>query len=311
MTDWREAGQKADAHRVRDLYRRNFASDVKDIARHRAAEVLLAAGGETVLDLWGGGVSAQKFTAEGFRVISVDDGSMDLSDRGQTISASRKKRALEQTAAEDGYEARFGEAAKFAHEANVAFLDFCGPWSRGVRQTIEACRHMQAVVVTLVTDHDINTKATTQEERLVCYKELLKLAFAGSNTQAIRRQPCRLLYRYKTSRGHPVLVFLLARGRLPIKHLSGRDRRADIEYRTREDARNKERMRNMRLNDPEQYAKRMAYIKRWRAAKRADPEYLALDAIKRRHYEHRKGSTPRKSCPLCEQQGRLGPASPA
>ena len=110
----REAGRKADAHRIRDLYREAFGGMPKEAARRRAIEILKAAGGTVCLDLWGGGLSARELVAAGLSVISVDDGSLTLRIEGSRVSQMRKHRALETTAADDGYQPRWGKVAKFA-----------------------------------------------------------------------------------------------------------------------------------------------------------------------------------------------------
>ena len=212
MTDWREAGRKADAHRVRDLYRGAFASDSKSIARRRVIEAMRAAGVTTVLDLWGGGVSARDLREAGFRVISVDDGSMELTDQGRPVSRARKRRALEYTAAEDGYEARFGKAETFASEADGAYLDFCGPWTSNTRRTVNACRHMKAVAVTLTPDHDVSTDASISFERQMAYQLYLKMAWSTTPRWSWLKGAgnVRRLLDYRRSGGFAVFLYLLS-----------------------------------------------------------------------------------------------------
>lgn len=268
VPDWIEAGRKADAHRVRSLFRQTFDGEAKGVARGRIVEVLRASDGICVLDLWGGGRSADYFVGAGFNVISVENGNLKVADQGHLVSPSRKRRAFERAAEEGGYEGRWGDAADFAHEADVAFLDFCGPWSINVRKTVEACRHMKAVVVTLMAGHDINSGSTTEAERIVAYQAFLKLAFAGPKRQDQVRQPCRLLCKYKGRAGQPVYVFLLARTRLPIRHLSHDERaRLHPEKRAEASARWKERYRS----DPEFRATQLARAKANRERRLAKP----------------------------------------
>jgi hypothetical protein len=121
------------------------------------------------------------------------------------------KRALERSGDENGYETHWGKAATFASEADVAFLDFCGPWSDSARRTVEACRHMKAVVVTLTSGHDIHTGATNLTERQLAYMVFLKLAFAGTAKglqHVLRESNCKLLFKYRRPSGH-AFVFLL------------------------------------------------------------------------------------------------------
>lgn len=226
MTDWPEAGRKADAHRVRDLYRGSFGSDAKTIARSRVIEAMRAADVTTVLDLWGGGMSAAELVRAGFRVISVDDGSMVLTDKDQPVSRSRKRRALEYAALEDGYEARFGKAETFASEADGAYLDFCGPWTASTRRAVQACRHMKAVVVTLTPDHDVSTDATSPLEREMAYQLFLKMAWSEKpRWEAITSGGhVRRLLDYRRPRGYAVFVYLLARQHLKLPALTLADR---------------------------------------------------------------------------------------
>lgn len=237
VTDWRAAGVKADATYVLNLYRRAFASDAKRIARERTIEALRAAGVQTVLDLWGGGASAEALVAAGFRVISVEDGSMDLRDSaGRLINAPRKRRALELAGAAGGYEVRWGKAEKFAHEADGAYLDFCGPWSGAARRAVAACRHMTAVMVTLTPDHDISTDASSMLERQMAYQLFLKMAWSKKprweymhGTGGVRRMPD-----YRRAGGFGVFLYLLSHKpiRLPYMKMSDREKmRPDMHQR--------------------------------------------------------------------------------
>lgn len=271
-----ETRRNNDARAVRDLYRDAFASPAKAVARRRAITTLKAAGVTTVLDLWGGGTSALELVAAGFRVISVDNGSMALKDAaGSEVSMTLKRRALELAGREGGYETRWGQVAKFAHEADGALLDFCGPWSIAVRQSVAACRNHKAVIVTLMTDHDISTDATTQNDRLAMYKAVLKYHASDGSAASIVAQPCRLLCHYKRPGGQPVWVFLLAHRRLPIQHMTGRERaQIDPEYAARQNRANNVYQRERRKIDPNYKARQYARGKEWRARKLAeDPDY--------------------------------------
>jgi hypothetical protein len=308
MADMSEVGQKADAHRIRDLYRAGFASDAKAVARERIVAAFRAAGGTTVLDLWGGGVSASQFVAAGFRVIAVDDGSMDLLDQGRKVRPVRKRRALEITAAEDGYDARWGKVARFASEADVAFLDFCGPWSKETRRAVEACRHMKAVAVTLVPDHDISTGATSSLERVMAFQLFLKMAWAErprweymSSGGTVRR-----LTDYRRPSGPGVYVFLLSRQRIQIpsvKLWQREKQRPDMHQRhlaikrawyhrlppdrKRAVSRRSQAQLRARRNDPD-------------PAKREHAEAVYRAGVQRRvHRGHLAGRIPKKPCPLC------------
>lgn len=229
MADWNvAAGHKADAHRIRDLYRKEFGSSAKSVARDRVIEAMRAAGVTTVLDLWGGGVSAKAFVEAGFRVISVDDGSMELRVSGKDVVHARKRRALEYAAAEDGYEWRFGKRVveKTAAEADGAYLDFCGPWSASTRRAVEACRHMKAVAVTLTPDHDMSTDASSAIERQMAYQLFLKMAWAKSERWAMLKGAgnVRRLIDYRRDRGFWVFVYLLSPTWIKLSPLRRSDR---------------------------------------------------------------------------------------
>ena len=312
MTDWREAGRKADARYVLNLYRRAFASDAKRIARERTIEALRAAGVETVLDLWGGGVSAESLVAAGFRVVSVDDGSMDLRDSaGRPISAARKRRALEYAGAEGGYEVRFGKAERFAAEADGAYLDFCGPWSKHTRRTVAACRHMKAVAVTLTPDHDMSTDASSMHERQMAYQLFLKMSWADRPVWEYMQGQgtVRRLLDYRRAGGFGVYLYLLSRKRIKLTPMKMSDRE-----KTRPD------MHQRHLEIKRDYWHRLSPEKRQQRGKRVrelhklkyhtDPEFRTAHLLKVSHRNHLRGAVPRKPCVLCEE-GRLGPASPA
>lgn len=271
-----ETRRNNDARAVRDLYRDAFASPAKAVARRRAITTLKAAGVRTVVELWGGGTSALELVAAGFRVISVDNGSMKLTDAaGVEVKAARKRRALALAGIEGGYETRWGSVAKFAHEADGALLDFCGPWSQAVRESVIASRHMLAVVVTLMTDHDISTEATTQNDRLAMYKAVLKYHASDGSAKGIVAQPCRLLCHYKRPGGQPVWVFLVAQSRIPIEHMNSNERLTiNPEYRARLNAQQAAYQRERRATDPAYKAAQRARSERWIARKLAeDPDY--------------------------------------
>lgn len=297
MTDWREAGLRADAHRIQRLWVAPFDNPAKDVVRRRVASVLVAAGGTIALDLGGGGSSAKVLKAAGLSVISVEDGSMKLEDRGNAVRAPRKRRAHETICAELGVDGRWGHAHQYAAEADVAFLDFCGPWSEATRLAIEASRHMKAIAVTLTTGHDIYSSATTQRERQLAYMTWLKDAWRPAiqkkpmpgQGRAFRNANCRILAEYRTDAGHPVWVFLLSTRRLPIPHLSAMERSALHPERKEEyNRRGIERKRHLWREDLEWRAKRQAYLREWKAARRADPVLREFDNQRQRESKQRR-----------------------
>lgn len=316
MTDWAEAGRKADAHRIRALYREGFQSEAKQTVRARLIKALQVAGATICLDLWGGGASADELVRVGLDVISIDDGSFEVIDKGHPVSAERKRRALEYAAREGGYTAGWGHVAKYAMSADGAFLDFCGPWSRGVRRSIEACRHMKAVVVTLMTDHDTTTDATSQSERRLAYEAYMRNAFRQERDRPVY---LRRLCSYKRETGQPVFVYLLSPERLDIPKLTTTERyRLDPDQRrvAYELHRNWNKSRDYwRSLPPERKIERLAKANAYKTERRAkDPAYAAhirqlnresaarkraADPVAARHLNHVKRQHRRYDCPLC------------
>lgn len=230
VVDWQAAGRKADAKRVIRLYRRSFDNPAKRLARTRAIDALRAAGIQTVITLWGGGICAEELVAAGFRVIAVDNGSMTVMDGGRPVSTTRKRRAMEAAARDGGYECRWGDAERFLDEADGAYLDFHGPWSRSARETVAAARHMTAVVVTLIPSHDMTTGATSPQERQMAYQLFLKMAWADQPRWAsiTANGHVRRLTDYHADQGRMVFVYLLARKHVRIPGTLRADQRAKM-----------------------------------------------------------------------------------
>lgn len=278
-TDWREAGHRADAKRVLNLYRRSFDNAPKRIARERSIEALVAAGVRTVIVLWGGGLDAEACVAAGLRVIAVDNGSMALSDEaGRLVSTERKRRALMYAAQAGGYEWRWGDVRRFLSEADGALLDFHGPWARDKRLTINAAQHMTAVVVVLVPSRDLS-EASSADEREIIYQAVLKFAWADRpKWEAVTAGGhVRRLTDYHEDQGRHVFVYLLGRKHVKLSVMKHSDRvkmRRDKRDRVRANAR--------------------AYYHRLDEAGKA-----AYNA-KVRHNDHmRSGVLPTKACPVC------------
>ena len=74
MTDWKAAGELADAHRVTRLLSSQFDTIAKHRVRNDVARFFRTAKADRVLDGWGGGASAKLMTEAGLTVLSVDDG---------------------------------------------------------------------------------------------------------------------------------------------------------------------------------------------------------------------------------------------
>lgn len=238
MTDWREAGHKADAKRVLNLYRTSFDNDAKRLARSRSIEALRAAGVATVVCLWGGGLDAEELLAAGFRVIAVDNGSMQLFDGPNEVSTERKRRALKYAAEAAGYEWRWGNVARFLSEGDGALLDFHGPWGKDKRLIVSAARPMTAVVVVLVPSHDTSSDASSAHERQMAYQLFLKMAWADRpRWEAITASGhVRRLTDYHEDQGRHVFVYLLGRKHVRLTAMSGPQRmkmRRDVAERKR------------------------------------------------------------------------------
>jgi len=215
MTEKVSGAPLAEAHRIRNLYRLAFGNQSKTIARRRVIDALKAAEVQVVIDLWGGGISAEELVAAGIRVISVENGSMKIEDQGLPVSADRKRWAHIVSGQEGGYETFWGEvweAVAAYPEATGAFLDFCGPWTATTKRAVEACRAMDAVLVTLVPVHDEETSGWTPLEREMSYQLVLKMAWAERPRWAmiVGIGSVRRLLDYRNPGRVAVLLYLLS-----------------------------------------------------------------------------------------------------
>ena len=199
MTDWRAAGQLADAHRVRDLARAAYGSSGKTYARSCAVRFMRTHSRGVVLDLWGGGTSADALTDTGLDVLSVEDGRWLKSGLG--ISGIRAKRALAQSGKEGGYRTDWGPAAKYARDCDAAFYDLCGHWCPDVRRLLQASSHMTAIAITLMPERVAIGKNLTPSEWRVAYGALLKACLHTFSMRAYRT--------YRRDDGQRVFVFHL------------------------------------------------------------------------------------------------------
>jgi len=219
----------AEAHRIRNLYRQAFGNPSKDIARGRVIAAMKAAGVTVVLDLWGGGISASALVAAGFRVISVENGSMKIVDQGRPVSADRKRHAHQVAGWEGGYETFWGtvaEAIAAFPEIDGAYLDFCGPWSSSARDAVSACRMMKCIAVTLIPGHDVSTGALDATEREMAYQLYLKMAWADSPRWAaiLGQGHCRRLLDYRVPGGQIVFLYLLGHRHIKLPALTFAER---------------------------------------------------------------------------------------
>lgn len=285
MTDWREAGHKADAKRVQNLYRKAFATPGQRLAKQRAVDALVAAGCKVVLDFWGGGQTTRALMAAGLRVIAVENGAMRLKDsEGRLVSAKRKHAAHAQDGIDGGFPTFWGDfedAVRAYPEADGAFLDFHGPWSEAARSCVMAARNMKAVVITLMPDHDMRTGATTNHERRLAYQLYLRMARTGMTKptwDAIARcGGARVLIDYENASGKYICVYLLSRGAVHLPPVNISDRSKML----------------VRVLDKKR-AKARAYYDR------LSDDGKRLHNAASRHNDHlRTGQLPSRPCPMC------------
>lgn len=199
MTDWRAAGQRADATRVANMAADPFRTPAKDAIRSWVVHELAAVSPTLVLDLWGGGQSAAEMTAAGLSVLSVEDGrAFDALD----VSRARAKRALTICAEAGGYRAGWGSAAKYAPECDAAWLDFMGHLCRDTVRILEACREMKAVAVTLMPDRMAGVANLPIETWIAMY---------GGAIRKHARLGIGLVRKYRRPGGQWVVVFVARR----------------------------------------------------------------------------------------------------
>ena len=89
MTTW-TAGYKADATKVVAALQARYANQTKNPVRSWAIAEMAAAGVTTIVDLWGGELSAIEEVAAGMSVISVDNG-QDALDLGFSAARTRRR----------------------------------------------------------------------------------------------------------------------------------------------------------------------------------------------------------------------------
>lgn len=198
MTDWKRAGELADAHRVQRLLASRYQNAAKITVRSRAIRFLASVQPTCVLDAWGGGMSAEELVRYGLAVLSVDNGG-DFANVG--VSRSRGFRALRIAGEEGGYRTAVGALSSHADAADAAFLDFMGHWGRDVARTVWSCRHMKALVVTLMPERvPVGRQSLTRDEWATIYKALL-----------VRSSGMRVVWthEYRRTSGLPAFVFAL------------------------------------------------------------------------------------------------------
>lgn len=156
------AGERADAHQVVGVLREKFARHEKKASREFVADYFRAVGATSVLDLWGGGASADALRAAmpDARIVSVENGDVCdkgwFSDRlGRKITKARLRRAHLIAAEEGGYEAAWGDVAKaLAEPFDAVWLDFCAQWSPTMRKLVLLARGTQHLAITVMPERD-------------------------------------------------------------------------------------------------------------------------------------------------------------
>jgi hypothetical protein len=305
-TDWRAAGHRADASRIRSVLQEKFAGLAKTVVRQEVASYLKAAGVERPLDLWGGGLSAEVLVAEGMRPIVVDDArAADIVAEaiGQRVTKPRFLRAMQLSGEAGGYETRTGAIATHAVDADGAFLDFCGHWSSQVGRALRACSHMKAIAVTLMPERTPLGQLSLDDWK-VAYTALIEKATG---------MPVRRAWVYvRNDSGQRAIVFMLRASRVSsdqtpeavkarraeylrsykaLPDTKARDREREREYLARpgvrERKRENERKRNAR---PEVKARMAEYLREYNQrpevrARRA--EYQQRPEVKAREAEYR------------------------
>jgi hypothetical protein len=241
----RTAGQKADATIVANVVRDQYSNPSKDAIRTWVTHELLAAEPTLVLDLWGGGRSADEMTAAGLSVLSVDDG-RGFVDHG--VTKMRARRALEIKAELGGYRSGWGSVAKFAPECDAAWLDFMGHLCGETVRVLEACRGMKAIAITLMPDRMAGVANLPVETWVVIYRTVIE-HYTGLRVRHMPRK-------YKREGGLWVLVFL-AKGALPEERVVG--------HTTRSNSAGRRAYMAAYLTDPEHRAKSRAYTAKWKA----------------------------------------------
>lgn len=202
MTDWRAAGQLADAHRITNQLRSFYATPTKARIRNAAVRWLQSQKVGLVADLWGGGASAEAMVKAGLAARSIDDGRQGQ-DMG--FSRGRVQRALMTAAMEAGYEARFGAAHNNMTDCDGAWLDFCGHWSPEMSRTLRSCRGMKAVVLTVMPERTPLGRLDTEEWVLA----LVSLAEAASGLGVAQ------VRRYKRASDLPAFVLFMLQTKPP------------------------------------------------------------------------------------------------
>ena len=228
MTTW-TAGYKADATKVVAALQARYANQTKNPVRSWAIAEMAAAGVTTIVDLWGGELSAIEEVAAGMSVISVDNG-QDALDLG--FSAARTRRAMTVRGEAGGY--RTGWVSKrrglapFLAQADGAFLDFMGHPCPETIRALEACRHMKALAVTLMGSRFEGPKGLPVDDYISMYRTFIEkhtgmkaglvrkyhrpdkqwaLVFVvrrrGSTPDALTRRPSLVLLRSRSLRVDP------------------------------------------------------------------------------------------------------------
>ena len=192
-------GQKADATKVNALLRQSYEGGAKKAIRTWITQELIASGCSLVLDFHGGGQSAEELTKAGLTVLSVDDGRQA---KKLGVSVPRARRALAVAGEAGGYRTGWGKAQKYASECDGAFLDFMGQLCGEYVRTMEACRPMKSVVVTLMPERLDGMRLLPLPYWTVAYRAAVERAL-GMKVRHVRQ--------YRRPGGQWVLVMVARR----------------------------------------------------------------------------------------------------
>jgi hypothetical protein len=259
--DHKAAGQKADATIIANLVRDNYSNPAKDAIRRWVTLELLAVQPTLVLDLWGGGRSAEELTAAGLSVLSIDDG------RGfpAEIAKPRIKRALTIKAEVGGYRSAWGSAAKYAPECDAAWIDFMGHLCGDTIRILRACRHMKALAITLMPARMAGVQNLPIDTWAAMYRAAIEYHTGMKMRHMVRR--------YRREGGQWALVLWMQIPRPEVRPDSPERKTARRTARRRAlwiDPESRERaQRRVRMTDPEHRERRNAWERAWMA----DPKH--------------------------------------
>lgn len=268
-----------EAFDVQAILRDPYVGPDKLMVRRNAVYRLMDEGATTVLDLWGGGISADLLVQRGATVIAVESGK-NLPDG---LERAQVRDAVETLARYVPYDLRWSSAEAAAGLCDAAFIDLCGQWSPATRRLLERCRHMKAIAVTLMPERTPLGRLTVRD----WYTALTALLVdaTGMNLASAR------LYRRRS--GLPAMVFVMTPGAQAKTYAAyantiRRDKARDAE-RTAEHRAKKAEAKARRLERPDARDRDRAYRRLYQRTRSAtDPEFRAKHRERSRLYAARR-----------------------